>query len=75
MWLDAVLLLPLLIDAIDKVLAKQKNHLTLITFLLWLTNFYTAFMALLFGLLYFLTKIFFIKKRKQIATFLELSQM
>ncbi|MDF4141684.1 YfhO family protein [Lactobacillus kefiranofaciens] len=69
MWLDAVLLLPLLIDAIDKVLAKQKNHLTLITFLLWLTNFYTAFMALLFGLLYFLTKIFFIKKESRLPLF------
>lgn len=65
MWLDAVLLLPLLIDAIDCVLEQKKNHLILITFLLWFTNFYTAFMALLFGLLYLLTKIFFIEKGKR----------
>ena len=51
MWLDSVILLPLLINAIDRLLAHQKNKLILITFLLWFTNFYTGFMALAFGLL------------------------
>ncbi len=59
MWLDSLILLPLLIDAIDQTLAKKKNHLILVTFALWITNFYTGYMALLFGFLYFLSKIFF----------------
>lgn len=63
MWLDSVLLLPLLIDAIDRVLAKRKNHLVLITFLLWFTNFYTAYMALAFGLFYLLSQLFFFDKK------------
>lgn len=69
MWLDSVLLLPLLIDGIDKVLKGEKNHLVLITFLLWFTNFYTAFMVLFFGLLYLLTQIFFIDKEKRWSVF------
>lgn len=69
MWLDSVLLLPLLIDSIDRVLAGKKNHLILITFLLWFTNFYTAFMALFFGLLYFLAQLFFINTGKRWPTF------
>ncbi len=63
MWLDSVILLPLLISAIDRLLAKQKNQLILITFLLWFTNFYTGFMTLAFGLLYFLNKLFFTNKQ------------
>lgn len=62
MWLDSVILLPLLVSAIDRLLARQKNHLILITFLLWFTNFYTGFMALAFGLLYLFSQIFFINK-------------
>ena len=65
MWLDSVLLLHLLIDAIDRVLAQQKNHLILITFLLWFTNFYTAYMALAFGLFYLLSKLFFFDKKER----------
>ncbi|WP_308556846.1 YfhO family protein [uncultured Lactobacillus sp.] len=63
MWLDSVLLLPLLIDAIDRLLVNKKNHLVLITFLLWFTNFYTAYMALAFGLLYLLSQLFFHNKK------------
>ena len=56
MWLDSLILLPLLLDAIDKLEDKRRHYfyLTMITFLLWLTNFYTGFMVLFFGLLYFL---------------------
>lgn len=70
MWLDSVLLLPLLIDAIDQILQKEKSHLLLVTFLLWFTNFYTAFMTLAFGFLYFLTKIFFVKKYNRKSVFI-----
>lgn len=54
MWLDSLVLLPWLQKAIDRLLAGEKNHLVLVTFLLWLTNFYTGYMTLLFGLLYLL---------------------
>lgn len=54
MWLDSLVLLPWLQEAIDRLLSGEKNHLVLITFLLWLTNFYTGYMTLLFGLLYLL---------------------
>lgn len=64
MWLDSAILLPFIVDAIDKNLNKQNNHLILITFLLWLTNFYTGFMVLFFGLLYFVSKIFFYEDKK-----------
>lgn len=57
MWLDSVILLPLLIKAIDQVLNKRTNHLVLITFLIWFTNFYTGYMVLLFGFLYFLSQL------------------
>lgn len=57
MWLDSLILLPLLLDAVDKLFDQKKHYfyLTMITFLLWLTNFYTGFMVLFFGLLYFIT--------------------
>lgn len=59
MWLDSVILLPLLIYSLQKILKNQKNnHLVLITFLLWFTNFYTGYMALLFGFLYFISNLF-----------------
>lgn len=57
MWLDSLILLPLLFDAIDKLFTQKKHYfyLTLVTFLLWFTNFYTGFMVLFFGLLYFIS--------------------
>ncbi|WP_282804872.1 YfhO family protein [Lactobacillus isalae] len=59
MWLDSLILLPLLLDAIDKLFTQETHYfyLSMITFLLWFTNFYTGFMALFFGLLYFITKL------------------
>lgn len=59
MWLDSVILLPLLIYSLQKILKNQKNnHLLLLTFLLWFTNFYTGYMSLLFGFLYFISNLF-----------------
>lgn len=69
MWLDSVILLPLLIASIDHVLRGGKNHLVLITFLLWFTNFYTGVMTLFFGLLYLLTQIFWLKKSERLSRF------
>lgn len=59
MWLDSLILLPLLLDSIDKLFVPKKHYFYLIgiTFLLWFTNFYTGFMTLFFGLLYFISKL------------------
>lgn len=57
MWLDALILLPLLVQNIDRLLKNKKNHLLLLTFLLWITNFYVGLMALFFGCLYFLSQV------------------
>lgn len=71
MWLDTLILLPLLASCIDQILAGKKNNwLILATFLLWFTNFYTGFMALLFGLLYFICQLFS-EKRIHIFNFIK----
>ena len=41
------------------------DHLILLTFLLWFTNFYTGFMVLLFGFLYFLSQLAFTQFKKE----------
>lgn len=64
MWLDSVILLPLLIQALDQYLAHKSNHLILITFSLWVTNFYTGLMALFFGFLYFISQLIIKAKQK-----------
>lgn len=65
MWLDSLILLPLLADAIDEIFSKQnKKYLVIITFLLWFTNFYTGYMTLLFGLGYFLVKLLSASKKQ-----------
>lgn len=58
MWLDSVILLPLLLDQIDHLFQDKKSHLILITFLCWLSNFYTGYMVLLFGFCYFIKELF-----------------
>lgn len=63
MWLDSVYLLPLLIMSLDKLLNNQKDHLILITFAIWITNFYTGYMTLLFGAIYFGVNYFLIKQK------------
>lgn len=56
MWLDSLILLPLLILQIHQV--GKKNWLILVTFLLWVTDFYTGYMALVFGFFYFAIYLF-----------------
>ncbi|MDO4912402.1 MAG: YfhO family protein [Lactobacillus sp.] len=56
MWLDSVILLPILVMEIDKLLAGKKHHLVAVTCALWITNFYSGYMALLFGLIYFIAR-------------------
>ena len=68
MWLDSLILLPLLIKGIDQLFLdiSRKNiiFLSLCVFLIWFTNFYTGYMILLFGALYYLWRIFCTKKIK-----------
>ncbi|WP_409339039.1 YfhO family protein, partial [Lactobacillus mulieris] len=56
MWLDSLILLPLLILQIHQV--GKKNWLILVSFLLWVTDFYTGYMALVFGFFYFAIYLF-----------------
>lgn len=56
MWLASLILLPLLILQIHQV--GKKNWLILVTFLLWVTDFYTGYMALVFGFFYFAIYLF-----------------
>lgn len=66
MWLDSLILLPLLVDAINQIFSKQPNYiyLCIITFVLWFTNFYTGFMSLFFGFLYFICQLSLHKCKK-----------
>lgn len=61
MWLDSLILLPLLIKAIDLLIENtSKNRIIFLTFIVlfaWFTNFYTGYMILLFGLCYYLWQI------------------
>ncbi|MGX4645216.1 YfhO family protein [Holzapfeliella sp. JNUCC 80] len=57
MWLDSVILLPILIQTIDDwfVSKPQFKKLLLVTCALLITNFYSGYMALLFGFFYYIT--------------------
>ncbi|MEJ6348614.1 YfhO family protein [Holzapfeliella sp. He02] len=56
MWLDSVILLPILIQTIDDWFTKpQFKKLLLVTCALLITNFYSGYMALLFGFFYYIT--------------------
>lgn len=56
-WLDSLILLPLLIYNIDLFLAGKKQYLILLICLSWLFNFYSGYMILLFASLYFLSQL------------------
>lgn len=64
MWLDTVSLLPSLILQVDKLVrgealdGKKHYYLLLVLLALWFTNFYTAYMAILFATIYFLLSLF-----------------
>lgn len=57
MWLDGVILLPLVILGIDKLINKNKYKLYVITlFLAIVTNYYIGYMICIFAVLYFIYK-------------------
>lgn len=74
MWLDGVILLPLVIYGIERILSK-KSFLTYTLFLSLaiVTNYYIGFMICIFSLFYFITKLFEINKitiRERVQFFL-----
>lgn len=55
MWLDALILLPLVISGIEDMIAKRKVAMYIISLALTLiTNYYTGFMVCIFSVIYFL---------------------
>lgn len=76
MWLDSLICLPLLLRAIDQILAKKKSRLWLLTFACWATNFYTGAMDLIFAFFYFcghLMLTFFSSNKNLIKRYLQQS--
>ncbi len=57
MWLDAVILLPLVVSGIDDLIKKKKCILYIVALTLTLiTNYYIGFMVCIFSLLYYIYK-------------------
>ncbi len=58
MWLDAVILLPIVVAGIDDIVSDKKCILYIIALTLTLiTNYYIGFMVCIFALLYFIYKL------------------
>ncbi|MHC5218122.1 YfhO family protein [Enterococcus sp. LJL128] len=64
MWLDALMYLPLITLGIHRVMDKKKPALLFISyFLLFISNFYMAFMVGIFSFLYYFTRLFTDRER------------
>ncbi len=58
MWLDAIMLLPLVLLGIDKLINENKYKLYVITlFITIISNYYIGYMVCIFSVLYFIYKI------------------
>lgn len=58
MWLDAIILLPLVVLGIDKLINENKYKLYVITlFITIVSNYYIGYMVCIFSVLYFIYKI------------------
>jgi len=59
MWLDAVLLLPLVIHGLDKILYSKTLNISYAVFLAFtlITNFYIGYMVCIFAVVYFVSSI------------------
>jgi len=60
MWLDAVILLPLVIHGLDNILYSKKRSISYAIFLFFtlITNFYIGFMVCIFAVIYFISSLF-----------------
>lgn len=66
MWLDGVILLPLVILGVEKILRENRSLFFLISLIiLFISNFYIGYMVGLFSLLYFLVRFFTDHTRKE----------
>lgn len=73
MWLDAIMLLPLVLLGIDKLINENKYKLYVITlFITIISNYYIGYMVCIFSVLYFSYKIILNNKisLKKIGTFI-----
>ncbi|WP_133014354.1 YfhO family protein [Clostridium cuniculi] len=73
MWLDAIILLPLVALGIDKLINESKYKLYVITlFITIVSNYYIGYMVCIFSVLYFIYKIILNNKisLKKIGTFI-----
>ena len=73
MWLDAIILLPLVVLGIDKLINESKYKLYVITlFITIVSNYYIGYMVCIFSVLYFIYKIILNNKisLKKIGTFI-----
>ena len=67
MWLDVVMMLPLMILGIEKIINDKSGKLFVITlFISLLFNFYLTYMAGVFSFIYILYKLYFFDKKNKI---------
>ena len=72
MWLDGIFLLPVVLFGIEKLLKDNKYILLTISLaVLFISNFYIAFMAGMFTFLYFVCKFFVIYQFKDVRLFVK----
>ncbi len=58
MWLDGVMMLPLVILGVDVIMEKKRSSFFIVSFSLSLMlNYYTAYMIAFFGVIYFLYRV------------------
>lgn len=73
MWLDGVILAPLVMMGIDKILDNKGSKIYILTlFLSILTNFYIGFMICIFSVFYFLYN-YFLQRKKNIKNIIDFS--
>ncbi len=59
MWIDGMIWLPIVLLGIDKVIKKEKIFWLVFSFaVLLISNYYTAYMVLVFAVIYFLVRVF-----------------
>lgn len=67
MWLDTLYILPIIILGIDRIINKRPGHLLLWGyFLMFITNFYMAYIVGIFSFLYWLAALYINGKFKQL---------
>lgn len=72
MWLDGVILLPLIIFGIEKMIQEKSSlYYILLLAAAIIINYYTGFMLCIFSVIYFICYLLFFKKSRHPAYFLD----